>query len=68
MRDGGYRERQGIQLNDRISNAGGQLVVSLAILSFMRASTLPKAGVDCILLFSFNDNVAAFIGRVTGGT
>ncbi|KAL6797432.1 Cyanovirin-N [Trichoderma sp. SZMC 28013] len=26
MRDGGYRERQGIELNDRISNNDGQLV------------------------------------------
>ncbi|EHK18458.1 uncharacterized protein TRIVIDRAFT_216697 [Trichoderma virens Gv29-8] len=26
MRDGGYRERQGIELNDRISNIDGQLV------------------------------------------
>jgi hypothetical protein len=26
MRDGGYRERQGIDLNDRISNENGQLV------------------------------------------
>ncbi|KAL7918395.1 Cyanovirin-N [Trichoderma austrokoningii] len=26
MRDGGYRERQGIELSDRISNQDGQLV------------------------------------------
>jgi hypothetical protein len=26
MRDGGYRERQGIDLNDRISNENGHLV------------------------------------------
>jgi hypothetical protein len=26
MRDGGYRERQGIDLNDRISNENGELV------------------------------------------
>ncbi|KAM0255546.1 hypothetical protein ACHAQJ_005693 [Trichoderma viride] len=31
MRDGGYRERQGIQLGDRISNRDGQLVVSLPL-------------------------------------
>lgn len=31
MRDGGYRERQGIELNDRISNEDGQLVVSLTL-------------------------------------
>lgn len=28
MRDGGYRERQGIQLDDRIANINGRLVVS----------------------------------------
>lgn len=31
MRDGGYRERQGIELNDRISNQNGQLVVSIPL-------------------------------------
>jgi hypothetical protein len=29
MRDGGYRERQGIELSDRIANENGELVVSL---------------------------------------
>lgn len=38
MRDGGYRERQGIELNDRISNNDGQLVVSKAIPLFAKTS------------------------------
>jgi hypothetical protein len=33
MRDGGYRERQGVNLDDRISNQNGRLVVSLPCLS-----------------------------------
>lgn len=32
MRDGGYRERQGIELSDRIANENGELVVSLPLL------------------------------------
>lgn len=31
MRDGGYRERQGIELSDRIANENGRLVVSLTL-------------------------------------
>lgn len=31
MRDGGYRERQGIELSERIANENGELVVSLTL-------------------------------------
>lgn len=38
MRDGGYRERQGIQLDDRIANINGRLEVSKAIPLFATSS------------------------------
>lgn len=31
MRDGGYRERQGIELSERIANDNGRLIVSLPL-------------------------------------
>lgn len=43
MRDGGYRERQGIELSERIANENGELVVSLPLLY---ALILSRANVD----------------------